>query len=341
MSGRSLVWLDNARILAVFAVIMVHVAHVAVNECVFGTSSWWIGNIYVSIAKWPVPIFVMISGALLLDPSKTEKLRDFYKKRLSRILYPMVVWSVFYLLWACLKDVLKGIEPDIPYLLQIWLQGKPAYHMWFLYMIIFLYLFVPFFRKVVVRSTMKELTFLVSIMFVLSAFHCVYQVFYSGNTGPFPTWFLMYLPYFFLGHIIRSIEIRISRRVLILIFSFSAVLTAAGCFWVAEHTNLQKGLYFYKHLSITIIPLSASLMCLLKQLDKPLINESAMKQVVVLAFGVYLLHPFVQDIVKFLGFDFMSMNLLVSIPVASVLVFAVSLIGAWVIKRIPYLRRAI
>ena len=67
-----MVWLDNSRIIAILAVVFLHVSAGVVTESVIGTESWWVGNLYDSLVRWCVPVFVMISGAVLLDHSKKK-----------------------------------------------------------------------------------------------------------------------------------------------------------------------------------------------------------------------------------------------------------------------------
>lgn len=91
-------WVSLARVIAAFAVVILHV-----SACVFppdlqlGTANWWWANGYDAATRWAVPVFVMISGGLLLVPGKKESLALFYKKRLSRILVPLIFWSILYL----------------------------------------------------------------------------------------------------------------------------------------------------------------------------------------------------------------------------------------------------
>ncbi|MFZ4557738.1 MAG: acyltransferase family protein, partial [Pseudanabaena sp.] len=68
-----MIWVDKARIFAVIAVIVLHVsAIVVVGIKDFNDPQWWFGNIYDSMVRWCVPVFVMISGALLLSETKNE-----------------------------------------------------------------------------------------------------------------------------------------------------------------------------------------------------------------------------------------------------------------------------
>jgi len=192
------IWLDNARIIACFSVIFLHISAGFVVGNNVGTEYWWIGNFYDSAVRWCVPVFVMISGALLLDPRKQEDLATFYTKRISRILIPIIFWSVFYLVWGYLKGVLKGNKPPIIDLLKKLLSGIPYSHMWFLYMIIGLYLFTPFFRKIVTYSSKKELLILTTITFVMTMFNSAYNTFMAaGELKLFINWFLLFIPFFF------------------------------------------------------------------------------------------------------------------------------------------------
>ncbi len=106
-----MVWLNNARISAIFAVVFLHVSASVVVESTVGSGYWWFGNLYDSAARWCVPVFAMVSGALLLDPHKKEALSTFYMKRLSRILIPILFWSAFFLLWTFVKGYIKGDAP--------------------------------------------------------------------------------------------------------------------------------------------------------------------------------------------------------------------------------------
>ncbi len=72
-------WLDAARVISIFAVVFLHISASVVTEADFGSSTWWHGNFYDSLVRWCVPVFVMVSGALLLDERRVEDTISFYK----------------------------------------------------------------------------------------------------------------------------------------------------------------------------------------------------------------------------------------------------------------------
>lgn len=96
---------------------------------------WWVVNVYDSIAHTSVPLFVMLSGALLLNPSKiNEPLGIYLEKRLKRIGLPLLFWGMVYFAWRrfanhealTLDTIVRGF---------LGAGGQyPYFHFWFLYM---------------------------------------------------------------------------------------------------------------------------------------------------------------------------------------------------------------
>ena len=125
--------LDLLRLLSVVMVIGIHTA-----------GGYFIGESSLSercqAAPWyalsvgAVPLFVMLSGAFMLSPTRQiGSLAHFYKCSVGRkILLPLVVWSVVYYLWHCAKE-------------QAWLAFQ-WYHLWYLVMLAGLYVVTPMLR---------------------------------------------------------------------------------------------------------------------------------------------------------------------------------------------------
>ena len=336
-----MVWFDNSRIFAIYTVVLLHVAAVVIRGYDLGSSFWWAGNIYDSAVRWCVPVFVMISGALLLDPKKEESLTVFYKKRVSRILIPVLFWSVIFLFWRVYQASLNSEEISLYELLSFFLDGKPYYHMWFMFMILSLYIFTPFFRKIVANSTKKEILFLVVISFIMASINFGFGERSAGGSEFFINWFLLYIPYFFLGYLIRHDKNEYSTFMLWVVFVVSFLLTLFGCYFVALNYNLDEGLYFYGYLSITVIPMSISVMYLFKKWNTPIVNTGITKKMAALTLGVYLIHPLFLETINNMNLGAMSFNPYASIFLVSTTVFLISLFSAWLILKIPFLRRVI
>lgn len=332
-----MIWIDNSRIVAVFAVVFLHVAADVLFINDIGAEFWWYANFFDSAVRWCVPVFVMLSGALLLDSSKVESISAFYKKRVSRIFIPLVFWSVIYSVWFMLrKDNFMFAE-----VVGRLLAGKPYFHMWFLFMIIGLYLFTPFFRKIVASSSRRELNILVLIMFALSIIAFAYQKLISNEPTLFFNWFLLYIPYYFLGYLIRTDERKPSLKLLISVFILCVLITSLGCYFLALNKDLKTGLYFYGNLSITVVPMSISMMYMLKHLNKAIIGKNITAKLSALTLGVYLIHPLILDLFKDSVNILFYIHPLISVFSVASFIFIFSVVFSWIINQIPYLKRTI
>ena len=96
---------DLIRTVAIFLIILVHANNfpytLSGNITPTASFNWWTVNTYAAIGNLGVPLFVMLSGALLLDPAKCEEpMRVFFKKRIERIGLPMIFWTIAYFAWG-------------------------------------------------------------------------------------------------------------------------------------------------------------------------------------------------------------------------------------------------
>lgn len=338
-----MVWIDNSRILAALAVVILHVSLNGVTHIGdMDTLSWWISNFYESIVMWCVPVFIMISGALLLDVGKDEPLLIFYRKRISRVLIPILFWSIFYALWALLKKIVKG---DMSYLhftgIKEILVGVRDHHLWFLYMIIGLYIFTPFLRKITNHSTSRGLMIFVAALFLISCIEFAYAALYVGNFTVLHKWFILYLPYFIVGHLIHHAGKVVPKSVLITVFILTVVVTSIGCYLLSKSSGLSRGAYFHSYLSITVIPMSISAMFYLREISTPILTRELTRKAAQLVFGVYLIHPLFVDILIYCHLGPSSLHPALSIPLLTSVAFVLSFGVAWIIYPIPFIRRTI
>ena len=335
-----MIWLDNARIVSIFAVVLLHVAAIILSGNSIGTEYWWIGNIFSTLVRWCVPVFVMISGALLLDPYKQESLSKFYSKRLSKILIPILFWSIFFSFWTFLQGFVDGEPPTYFKLLGNLLRGLPYGHLWFLYMILGLYLFVPFLRIIFKDLKKKERNFLIIAAFTMASINFIYMSFNGvGGSALFINWFLLYVPFFLVGYFIRK-DSSNNKIILWITFALSSLLTLIGYYFVSTQDASITDAYFHGYLSVTVVPMSISAMYLLKSWNTPIFNEHVNKKFSSLSFGIYLIHPIFVEILNKTGY-IRAVHPAISIPSATIIIFATSAVMAWIFYKTPYLSRTI
>lgn len=335
-------WANNLKVFAVFAVITLHVAAgfvggISLTDTEYGNHNWWAGNIYDSITRWCVPLFVMISGYFLLN--KEEPLSIFINKRMSKLLIPLVFWSLFFTLWIILKGTIKGELSETPKTIAIaWLMGRPYYHLWFVYMIPFLYLSTPALRVILKKFSRNEALFFIIFCFSLAILNTLFTntlSFFELNSkfSLFTNSFLSYIGYFCLGGYIAKYNIKIKTNTALFSLLLAWLITIFGSYFFTYS-------YFYSYLSINTVIASIALFLLIKKFfDKNLKLDSFAK----LNFGIYLVHPVFLDAFNFLGKDRLldNMSAYIYIPLVSVFVFLCSYGAVFFMSKLKFFNRCV
>lgn len=135
--------LDVLRILAILGVVSIHVNGLILGRPrLEGTPTWTYALIVDIGVTWCVPVFVMISGALLLSRSAHRKgAREFYRRRLVRLLPALVFWHVFYV--VVVRMWLLGHSVTWPQLVVETIDAKVYTALYFLWLILGLYAVAP------------------------------------------------------------------------------------------------------------------------------------------------------------------------------------------------------
>lgn len=159
---------DIIRAIAIFFVICIHSLGLVNNaltiENTIGLAH--ITNALMGIVYSGVPLFVMLSGALLLG--KEESLKSFFCRRLTRVLIPFLLWSlVVYaiLYWQDEGDSIIGFVSS--YIVQSLTDGVYGIY-WYIYMLLGLYAITPPIRIILRHSSKSIHSYLLVLTFVVA-----------------------------------------------------------------------------------------------------------------------------------------------------------------------------
>lgn len=134
---------DALRVVAICGVVAIHVIGMFLRFPTDpGGTRWWLAAAVHEGSNWAVPVFVMLSGALVLTPAAhAAGPWAFYRKRLARIVPALVVWHVVYLL------LVRGYLHDEPLapkgVALLFIDAKVYTALYFLWLIAGLYLVAP------------------------------------------------------------------------------------------------------------------------------------------------------------------------------------------------------
>lgn len=364
--NQHIVWLDVVRFIAMFTVVCCHCTDpfnfypgTAPN---IGEIKLW-GAIYGSVLRPCVPLFVMITGALLL-PVRGDA-STFYKKRIPRVFYPFLIWSVLYNLFPWITGLL-GLNPQIildffPYAGEEVMQQSfsvsleyilmipfnfsiLAVHMWYIYLLIGLYLYLPVFSAWVEKASERaKLMFLLAWgVTLLLPYYYQFVSNYLWGTCSWNSFGMLYAfagfnGYLLLGHYLKNLEWSLKKTLAIGIpmFAVGYAVTFLGFRHITalpEYTDEMLELFF-TYCSLNVVMMTIPVFMLAKKVK---VNSERMKKALanltVCGFGIYMIHYF------FIGPSVVLMRAInmpigLQIPVAAILAFAVSWGLVWLIYR--------
>ncbi len=333
------VWIDDIRVVATLAVIVIHVATQSVfTQYNVNNLAWWVGNVYDSFCRFCVPVFVMISGALLLPQGMS--LGQFLQKRLNRILLPFLFWSMVYIMFDLVLKVRDehGSLPNLSSWLFRHLAEGAAPHLWYVYMLAGLYLFIPIIQPWVANASNKAILFFLLIWFLTVIFGQQEEI--KVNSPLDIRYFSGYVGYLILGYFIAHRAV-VRSTVLwgaVLLFITGAVVTA----WGTYISTAQKGAIsheYYEYLTVNVVLASVGIFILFKAIGtgRSFKEPGAVSKFIGrYGYGIYLSHLLVLSILAHFGINYSLITPVVGIPLTSVICLVISAAIVYIINKLPY-----
>lgn len=334
-------WLDALRVASTVAVVIIHVA--AKNWGVYSTDAWrWtVFNFWDSIARWAVPVFVMMSGLLFLGTDKS--FMTIVRSNLLRLVTAFFFWSVVYAIPSLRSDGVMGF-------LYCVLVGH--YHMWFVPMMAGLYLVIPILRPIARDDRLCDYFLLLAVAFAfvlpfLSGVATLAKVSYGDFlTARVDSLYLNlvtgYTSYFLLGFRLGNSKLFTPNWVLILGFVVATLLTFFG----TQMFSIWKGepvMLLYGNFSPTVLVAAVLVFKLFKNHAAPCLNHvfkgSLLQSAAKLSFGVYLAHPLVMNVMRVFGVHTMTLPPIVDVPFLAMLTVVVSYMLSYALSKVPILGR--
>lgn len=365
MQNNRIVWLDVTRLVAMFTVVCCHCAdpfNFYPGEPPAEIPFW--GQIYGALLRPCVPLFVMITGALLL-PIR-EETSVFYKKRISRVFWPFLIWSVLYCLFPWFTKLL-GFAPEViidffPYAGEKVLEQSFSnslefiaqipfnfmntdVHMWYIYLLIGLYLYLPIFSAWVEKASERSKRWFLIAWMVTTLLPYYYEYvnpyIWGGcawNHFPMLYYFAGFNGYLLLGHYLRHTEWSLSKTLTlgIPLFIIGYAVTYIGFKHMAEmpgHTEEQFELFFtYNSLNVVMMTIPVFMLTKLVQVRSPKI-QAVLANLTLCGFGVYMVH-YILTGPSIVWMRALNIPVCIQIPVGAVISFGLSWLIVLLIRKI-------
>ena len=332
---------DVMKIIATFAVVWLHVAAQRFNEC-YPSMEWDIRNIYDSMVRWAVPIFVMVSGALFLNPKKEIGIKRLYSKNISRLVLIFFFWSIVYCVYGGVSE--KGFvafAEDV-----LW----GPFHFWFLKMLIGLYICVPILRPIVTNRKVELYLLCLSLVtaFIIPMLFPILGFFNDGARHYAERFIdafgikiaLGYVGYFVFGHYLAHTVVCGKVKKCLCLLGIISVM--AVCFLTRIVSNClgTPSAVLYGYINLFTLFEATAVFLVVKDIKVSPKYYNVLVNLSKLSLGVYVIHLLVMSIIfNMWGVFSASLNPIYFIPVYTLIVFALSYLLSFVLSKIPFIRK--
>lgn len=340
----SIRYINWLRILAIYTVVAAHIAIWTAEGQEPLSKGWWVGNWIHILAIWTVPVFVMVSGVLLLGNPRNESAMDFYKKRMHRIGVPVVFWTVVYIFVR--KYV--GHEHLTPrYVAHLVVTATPFYHLWYLLMIPGLYLVTPPLRYFVKHSTQKQRYLAIIVILLLAAIYYPINILYWGRDRTIFTVFFPFIGYYLCGYELRTINL----KKLLLPIGVLAVLAVVYGLLISgpfvDHLGYVGDVYIVDFFCPPVVLMAVIIFVAAYGLEQKWVPKSrafakAEAWLASTTLGIYVLHPLVLEYMRVkMSRRAADEGLMMAFIVGPVIAFAASYALTSLMMNVPFLRRTV
>ncbi len=351
LSGPRKQFLDVLRVLATCAVVLMHVLTGAtdVTDASIVPEYRSLLLSVMDLVTWCVPIFLLISGYLFLNPERTLTYPVMIKKYCRRIALAILLFGVPYAASELVVAERTFRIRMIPEALKMTLMGHTWSHMWYLYLILFLYLITPLLKKVLRVLPVWGAAAVMAVIFLGSSVAPFLNKVLDINSIPVLPDGGVYFLYYLCGYLFAVREVCVDKgrnvwlTVAVAVLALGMILsrTLAGF-------SIQMAYNYPFTVLLAVLLFAAGWNRSIKKYRIPWQEAGA------LSFAVYLVHPvYVNLLYKFVkitpftvleqcGVQSVAAGqavLILLLAAFCLVVLALATATAWVLRKIPVLRK--
>lgn len=285
---------DVLRVCSMLGVIYLHTAAGALRSLNYPIL-WNFSNFFACLSTPAVPLFFMMSGALLLKEEKTADLTQLFRKRIPKVLVPLLTFSALVLLYSVVRGNSAGALESLSRLLNT----PVSVPYWFLYALIPMYLISPLLKKMTDGLTDGHWHYMMALWviltlglytirtFVPSEYELVFTEHWTLNLNMIGG----YLGYFLLGAYLERWEKLPSPMALSAVILLTLAISVLGTRW-DTYDKMMYSDRFTNYLTLFTMILSAAIFLLAKSCLRGCSERGKLLPLLAgISFPVYLIHP--------------------------------------------------
>lgn len=356
--NNKLIHIELLRILAAFLVIFNHTGskgYFLFASYPFATMPYFIYMAFSVFCKIAVPLFLMVSGALLLK--KDISIKDIFKKKIVRMLVVLLIFTaVFYIRLHILKYSDKFTISD--FFIRLY-KGDIIIPYWYIYAYISFLLAFPFLRAIAKNLPESAYKYLIGLSLVfVSIIPCFEYRLFQGNItlnqyGKVSWLFTNIVIFPLIGYYLENvIDIsKVSKKQLIITCSCAILGIMISCYMTYyKHriTGVCSEVETQDFMELFVLPTAISIYILIKywcnKVEFPNILNKAILSVGSCTFGIYLIHiaiiesKFVTNLLDNLTTT-LGWNCMISILLMCLLTMIICYIIIFILRLIPGVKK--
>ena len=353
-SGR-IIYYDYIRAFAIFGVLACHIfARLVIQTQIFNTNLWYYSLLFNSLRDVSVPLFICLSGALLI--TKKDSLGTFVKKRFNKVIIPYIFWVIIFIISEA--KIFK-INNLFDFILET-ISFPPTGHgviFWFVQMILVVYVIIFVLNKLIEYNK-----WFLKISLVISVFVIILTNLNIIPLFPNPYGYIYFSIYAIFGYylatydfssnkLIRSLNIT-NEKFVVIFFILSILLYLCEIYYNASTSISLNSYSAISQFSFVNITLVISVFLVFRYLEESkgkfnkiynhISNSNLGKTIFSISFcsyGIYLCHIIIRDLI-FINLDFQDF---LSPSIYTTLLLFCTLICSWLLSltmsKIPFLKR--
>ncbi len=332
---------DLVKAAAIFFVIVIHTCSPGFSRPV-GSVGWFTALFYGTVTRPAVPLFLMCSGALLLDPSRELKLKKLWLRNIARIVAAMLFWSVMYKIYGLVDAHAFSFRALLDGVLAV-LRFDQEFHFYYLHVILIFYILLPVLRVFVKAADGRTVLYALGVWFALGILYPTVKSFYPvSRIGGLPgSQWLLNMTWSAAGYGLLGWYLR--RRPLSPAVSSAAALAgfliAFFGTWLLSRSRGYSELLFLEGMGVPVALMAAGYWCLAGHIAGKLRHVFAAAFLSKASFCVYLTHVFFIHIFTKHGYVIDLIPLALSIPIIAVSNLLLCLILYLILSRIPVVKK--
>ncbi len=330
---KRILYLDIIKVLALLFVIFNHCDDILISSYMYIRI---IHNSLFYLSKSAVPLFLMVSGALLMD--KNDSISKIFR-RIIRVLIPLIIITIIWTITHAKNiNILCMMDPfNVNYF---------PYWLWYLQAIILVYILMPLIRKVTSKYKKSSIewkkykTVIITLPTLFSIAFTIYNIIFKKDMIIITNLLPMPILYFIYGYILS--KEKISKKVKnISIIALFFTLTIPT--FIATKLMLLKQSYFFldDYRNIYTFIITTSLFIIIKYYFENYNKGNKFTKIITHlsnnSYGIYLLHVFVIEFLLSTSFmkELIEFNKLEATFILIILVVIILDIIVSILKHIP------